>query len=154
NAGFDNIRITELRAERTVESPAGIDAAVQQDMNHQNSGNDIEIPAQQVDSRERQIFGPDHQRNEEISQNRRHNRDQEEEHHDHAVRGENLVVRVGVHQVALGREQLQADQHGVESAEEKEERDRDEVQHRDPLMVGGQKPRPERKAVGQVVRLL
>jgi len=42
--------------------------------------------------------------------------------------GEQLVVSIGLHQVALGREEFQADEQGEESADEEEERDRHQVQ--------------------------
>ena len=65
---------------------------------------------------------------------------QEEEDHDLAVHGEQLVVGVGLHQIAGRSQQLQADQQGEKSADEEEERDRHQIQQRNPLVVGGEQP--------------
>jgi len=51
-SGFDDIGVTELCAEGAVERPAGIDAASQQDVNHHQAADDVQVPAQQVDARE------------------------------------------------------------------------------------------------------
>ena len=51
-------------------------------------------------------------------------RDQEEEHHDHAVHGEQLVVGVGLDQVRRRRQQLEADHQREEPAQEEEDGDR------------------------------
>ena len=136
-----------------VESPARVDAAGQHDVGHQGAADDVEIPAQQVDAREGKILRPDHERHQKIAQHRRHDRDQEEEHHDHAVHGEHLVIGVGLHQVALRRQQLEPDEHGKEAAEKKERRHRDQVEDRDPLVVGGQQPGLEAVPVVEIVQL-
>ena len=57
-----------------------------------------------------------------------------------------LLYMSGDHEVALRRQQLQPDAGGEQPADREEDRDRDEVQHRDPLVVLGQEPR------GQAVR--
>ena len=103
---------------------------------------DVQIPAQQVDARKRQILGADHDRHQEVSENGRHDRNQEEEHHDHAVHGEGFVVGVGLEQVSLLESAIRD---GSSSANmppmKKKKRDRGEVQHCNPLVVGGQQPR-------------
>ena len=53
---------------------------------------------------------------------------------------EHLVIGVGGHEIRLRRQQLKTDQAGQRSSDEEEERDRDQVQHRDPLVVTGQQP--------------
>ena len=121
-----------------VEGPAGVDAAGQHAVQHHDAADDVEIPAQQVDAREGEILGADHHGHEEIAEHGGNRRDEEEEDHHHAVHGEELVVGVGLHQVAGGSEQLEADEQGEEAADEKEERDRDQVEKRDALVVGGQ----------------
>jgi hypothetical protein len=64
-----------------------------------------------------------------------HRRDQEEEDHDHAVQREELVVGLGLEQVALGRQELERIKTANSAADQEEDRDRDQVQHRDPLVV-------------------
>ena len=46
-------------------------------------------------------------------------RDDDEEDHRHAVHGEELVVEVGRVQLLAGRRELEADEHGLDAAEEK-----------------------------------
>ena len=88
-----------------------------------------------------------------VAQRGRNRRHQEEEDHDDAVHGEHLVIGVGRHQVALRRQQLQADEAGQRSADEEEERDRDQVENCDPLMVAGQQPAEQAVLLGQEVGL-
>ena len=101
-AGLDDFGVGEGGAEGRVEGPAGIDAAGQHGVHHHDAADDVEIPAQQVDAREGEILRADHDRDEEIAEHRGDGRDQEEEDHDHAVHGEQLVVGVGLDQVAGG----------------------------------------------------
>ena len=93
--------------------------------------------------REGQVARADHHRQEEVAQRRRDGGDQEEEDHHHAVHGEQLVIGVRRDQVALRRQQLDADQRGEGAADEEEQRDREQVEQRDALVVLGQQPRLE-----------
>ena len=79
-------------AVRRVEGPAGIHAAGNHRVQRERRANDVNVPAQQVDARKRQIARADHHRHQKVPQRRRDRRHQEEEHHDHAVHGEELVV--------------------------------------------------------------
>ena len=88
----------------------------------------------------RHILRADHQRNQEIAQHRRNRRDQEQEHHDDPVHGEQLVVGVRFHQIAGRRGQFQPDQDRENPAESEEERDSEQIQNRDPLVVVRQQP--------------
>ena len=134
-----------------VEGPARVDTAGDDGEQREYAANHVDVPAEQVDPREREVFRADHRRNQEVAEHRRHRRNQEEEHHDHAVQREELVVGVGLEQVALRRRELEPDAHGKQAAEEEEYRDRDQVEDRDALVVLGEQPRPERVAVRQVV---
>ena len=67
-----------------------------------------------------------------------------------AVHGEQLVVGVGLHQVARRSEQFQPDQQREEPADKEEERDRNQVQQRDALVVRGQQPRPDAVLLVQI----
>ena len=68
-----------------VEGPAGVDAAEQQRRDRQQPAGNEQVPAREVEPREGEVPGADHQRDEEIAQRRRDRRDEEEPHHDHAV---------------------------------------------------------------------
>src|SRR6202140_1733212 len=110
-------------------------------MKIQNSGNNIDVPAQKINSRKSQVFGPNHHRNQKVTEHGRNRRDQKKENHDLAVHGEGLVVHIGRHQVTCGREQFQSDEQGEEAADEKEKRDREQVEQRNALVVSGEQPR-------------
>ena len=110
---------------------------------------DIKVPAQQVDLGKGQVLGAHHDRHQEIAQHRGHGRNQEEEHHVHAVHGEQFVVSIGLEQLAVGREQVQPDQRCKQAANEEEERDGKQVQDRDPLVVLRQQPRSDSVIVVQ-----
>jgi hypothetical protein len=86
----------------------------------EQAGKDVNVPAQEVDSREREVLCADHDRDQEVAERRRNRRDQEEEHHDHAVHREHAVVDVGAHQRAFRAQQLKPDQQREEPAEEEE----------------------------------
>ena len=116
-----------------------------------DAADDVEIPAQKVDPREGKILRPDHHGDKKVSQHGRNGRNQEEKDHHHAMHGEELVISIGLHQVARGREQFQADEQREEAADEEEECDGDEIEQRDALVVGGEQPRPDSVLLVQVV---
>ena len=150
-SGFDDFCIGEGCAEGSVEGPTGIDAAGQHAVQHHHAADDVEIPAQQIDAGEREILGPDHQGHEEVAEHGRNGRNQEEENHDHAVHGEEFVVGIGLHEVARGSEQLEADEQREEASDEEEERDGDEIEKRDALVVGGEQPGPHSVLLVQII---
>ena len=104
---------------------------------YHHAADDVEIPAQQVDAGESEIFRPDHHGYEEIAEHRGNGRNEEEENHDHAMHGEEFVVGVGLDEIARGREQLEADEQREEASDEKEERDGKEIEKRDAFVVSG-----------------
>ena len=65
-----------------VKGPAGVDAAEQQRGERDQPAGDEQIPAQQIEPREGEVAGADHQRDDEIAHRRRDRRDEEEPHHD------------------------------------------------------------------------
>ena len=138
--GLDHLGVAEGGAEGRVEGPARVHAAGQHAVQHQDAGDDVQIPAQQIDAREGQVLGADHQRDQEIAQHGGDGWDQEEEHHHLAVHGEELVVGVGLHQVARRSQQFQPDQQGEKSSDEKEESDGQQVEQRDALVVDRKQP--------------
>ena len=117
------------------------------------AGDDVEIPAQQIDLGQSKVLGPDHHGNHEIADGGGHRRHQEKEDHDEAVHREHLVIGVGGHQGSLRREQLQADEASQRAADKEEKRDRDQVQRGDPLVVAGQQPAQQAVLLGQEVHL-
>src|SRR5262249_37249491 len=106
-----------------VESPPRIDAARDNRREGKQASGDEDIPAQKVDLGKGKVAGCDHHRHQKVSKHGRYGGQQEKENHDHAVHGEELVVGLRLHEVALGCEQLDAHQHGKKAADEEEERD-------------------------------
>ena len=117
-----------------------------------SAADDVEVPGEQVHPREREVLRADHQRDEEVPEHRRDRRDHEEEDHHHAVHREELVVGLGLQDVARGRQQLEPDQRREQAAEREEERDADQVEDRDALVVRREQPRLHAVAGVQVVR--
>ena len=66
------------------------------------------------------------------------------------MHGEHPVVGGRLQEVAFRRQQLEADEHGEDTAEREEGGDRDQVEDRDPLVVPGQQPRLPAVAVVEV----
>ena len=127
-------------AQRRVEGPAGVQAAGREGVENEAAAKQVDIPAQEIDLGEGEILGADHERYQEISQDRGNRRDQEEKDHRHAVHGEQLVVGFRRNQVAVRRQQVNADHGGERAADEKEEGHRREIQQRDALVIRGQQP--------------
>ena len=150
--GGDDVAVRRRRAVWRVERPARVDSAAERRNQREEPAEHIDVPAQEVDPREGEVLRPDHDRDEEIAEHGRDRRDQEEEHHHDAVHGEELVVRVGRHQVARRRQQLEPDDEREHAAEEEEGGDRREVQQRDPFMVLRQQPGCGAVAVVQVIQ--
>src|SRR5947209_6555376 len=67
------------------------------------------------------------------------------------MHGKELVVGVGLYQVSRRSQQLQADQEGEKAANKEEERNRDQIEQRDPLVVRGEQPRPDAVVLVQIV---
>ena len=143
--------VRRRRAVRRVERPAGVHAAGDHRVDDEDAAEPVDVQTEQIDARKRQILGANHRRDQEVAERRRNRRDQEQEHHDHAVQREELVVGVGLDEVALRRRELEADADRHEAAEEEEDRDRDQIHDRDPLVVLRQQPRLEAVAVVQIM---
>ena len=139
------------RRVRRIEGPARVDAAMDDRPHGDETADDVEVPGQQVQPREGEVFGADHERDEKIPEDPRDGRNQEKEDHHDPVRREDLVVGLGLEDVAGRGQQLQADERGCEPADREEHRDADQVQDRDPLVVCRQEPRPHAVLRVQVV---
>ena len=138
-------------AERRVEGPAGIEPAADERIQREEAADDVDVPAQKVDLRKREILGADHDRHQEVAEHRRNDGDEEEEHHHHAMHREQLVVGFVGHQVAGRRGELEPDEHRHRAADDEEEGDAGEVQQGDALVIAREQPRPDAVAVVQVV---
>ncbi len=139
-AGGNNVGVQVMRAERSGEGPARIDAAERERRQHEDAAENIQIPAQQVDLREGEVFSAHHDRDQEVSDRRRNRRHQKQEDHDDAVHGEHLVIGVRRHQVAGRGQQFQADHPGKKATDKEEDRDRDQIEDRDALVISGEQP--------------
>ena len=142
-----------MRRQRRREGPAGIDSTEHQGRECKQSADPIEIPAQQIDLREGQVFGSHHDRYQEVPQGGRHGRHQEEEDHDDSMHREELVVRIGGHKVRLRGQQFQANEAGEGAPNKEEERNRDQIEDRDALVVAGKQPTEETILVVEIIAL-
>ena len=124
-----------------VKGPACIHASGHHCVEREQSSQVEDIPARQVQPRERQIPGADHERNQKVPQHRRNRRNKEEEDHYHAVHGEEFVVGLGLNQVSLGCNQLEPYHHRKRAPEEKEQRDGRQVKQCNALVVDREQPR-------------
>ncbi len=111
----------------------------------------VEVERQQVQLREGDVLGPQHERQHEVAEHAGDGRDHEEEDHDHAVQREHPVVGVRAHDGRAGREQLDPQRHREDAAQQEGEQHRDQVHDADPLVIDGGEPRPDAPIGVQVV---
>src|SRR5688572_30415787 len=64
------------------------------------------------------------------------------EYHYDSVGRKELVVGIRLDQVALRRHEFKTKENRSGAADEKEKRDRSQIEQRDALVVGGEQPRP------------
>ena len=76
----------------------------------------------------------DHRRNQKVSQSCRDGRNQEKEHHDNTMHGEQLVISV-VREASAGRKQVHSHHHSERAADKEERRDREEIKECDALVI-------------------
>ena len=150
--GGHHVAVRGRGAVRGIERPAGVDAAGERRGQGEDPAQHVDVPAEQVDARERQVLRADHDRDEEVAEHGRDRRDQEEEHHHDAMHREHLVVGLRRQQIAGRRQQLEPDQHGEEAAQHEEHGDRDQVQERDALVILRQQPRRGAMTVVEVIQ--
>src|SRR5438093_3289765 len=89
--------------------------------------------------------------NEIITEHGMNGGNQEEEHHEHAVHREQLVIGLVRYEIAGRGRELEPHHHGERSADEEEEGDGAEIKERDAFVVARQQPRPDAVAVVQVM---
>ena len=66
--GGDDVAVRRRGAVGRVERPAGVDAAAQGRDQREHAAEHVDVPAQQVDAREREILRPDHDRDQEVAE--------------------------------------------------------------------------------------
>src|SRR5580693_4914777 len=67
------------------------------------------------------------------------------------MHGEELVVGVGLHQVARGSKQFEADEQGEKASDKEEERYGEEIEEGDPFVIRGEQPGPDAIVLVQVI---
>jgi len=127
-------------AERRIKGPAGIEAAGGEGVENKGAADDVDVPTEEIDFGESEVFRADHKGHEEITEDGGNGGNEEEENHGHAVHGEELVVGFGGDQVTRWSQQVDTDHGGEDAANEKEEGDGSEIEQGDALVVGGEKP--------------
>ena len=126
-SGRDDVGVEVVRGERRGEGPAGIDTAEHKGREGEGSADEVEVPAEEVDLGEGEIFRAKHDGDKEVAECCGDGRHQEEKDHDDAVHGEELVIGVGGDEIGLGSEEFEADEAGEGSSDKKEEGDGDEI---------------------------
>ena len=148
----DDVGVGVGRAERRVKGPAGIDAAHQHGVEHEQRRPTMKMyqlsrfSLGNARSLQPIIIGT-----RKFPERRGNRRDQEQEHHDDPVQREQLVVSLRGDQVARRGQQLQANHGGEDAAQKEKETDGAEIQQRDALVVLGQQPGLDAVFVRQVI---
>ncbi len=136
-----------------VEGPARVQTARDDGVEEDHRACDVEVERGQIQAREGDVLGADHQGQEEVAQHGRDRRDDHQEDHDRPVEGEELVVGIAIDQVGLGREELDAHGQRDEPSDQEEDDDGREVEQTDPLVIEGEEPAPDPAGGVQVVVL-
>ena len=135
-----------------VKGPARVDAARYEDVNYEKAADQVQVPADEIEARECQVFRADHERYQEIAEDRGDGRNQEKPNHHHAMQREQPVIGFVAHNIRLRCHEFQPDHSHGGAADEKEERDRNRVENGDALVIRGREPRPEARRVQIRVR--
>ena len=77
-----------------VEGPSGVEATDSQRDHGTDRAHDPEVVTAEVEPRERHVLRSQHDRQDEVAERRWNGRDDDQEHHDRTVQGEELVVEV------------------------------------------------------------
>ena len=132
-----------LHAVGSVKSPAGVEAAGLHGKENDDGADEVEVEACDIEARERDVLGPDHDGNEKVAECPRNGRNHEEEHHDDAVHGEQSIVGERVDDRAFGGQMLDAKHEGKSPAERHHQRGRHEEKNPHSLVIGGEQPRAD-----------
>ena len=139
-AGRDHVGVGVGGAVGGIEGPARVHSPADEHEDRERRADHVDVPAREVQPREGQVARADHEGDEEVSQHGGDGRDEEEEHHDDAVHREQLVVGLGLDEVAGGSDELQPDEDGERAAQEEHERHAGQIEQGDALVVGGEQP--------------
>ena len=141
-----------LVAQRRVAGPAGREAAVADRRHQDHAGRHQQPERERLDARERHPPRADHDRHE-VVRERAEDPARHHPHHHRAVQADERQVVVGVPRLLRRAQQLEADQHRVQPADEDEDADPDQVLDADDLVVGAEpevaarrRPSPSRAA--------
>ena len=144
-----------LLRERRVAGPAGREPAERERRHQDRPGRHQQPEGERLDARERHSARADHQRHEVVGE-RAENPARHHSHHHRAVDADERQVVVAVPREMRRAQQLEADQHRVQAADEDEGADPDQVLDADDLVVGAEAevaPDPFRLLLAQRRRL-
>ncbi len=147
-----------VQAEAAGPFPAECDPyrAADEDIEEEQAARHPDIKAGEVQPREGDVLGPEHDRQDKVADDRRYAGDDEHEHHHRAVNGEEVVVkipsgrRVFIEQRSR-REQFQPQQKRGDTADQERPEHADHVHDGNAFVVEGERPGEETLAVRQVV---
>ena len=126
-----------LGRERRVARPAGREAAEEDRRRQDRAGRHQEPERERLDPREGHPPGADHDRDE-VVRERAEDPARHHPHHHRAVHADDRQVRAGGEDLVVRSQQLGADQHRVQAADEEEQPDAPEVLDADDLVVGAE----------------
>lgn len=151
-----------------VERPACIQTTGNKGVKEEHCAENIDIKAKEVEAREGNIFCAEHQGQEEVSKGRRDRRDQEQEDHDRAVQGEQLVVKVGSSEfkfcrifsrdkvgqkVSAGGKEFETNPKRKNTTRKEKDQNRSKIHQTDTLVIERKKPRHDRVVDIEVIFL-
>jgi len=130
-----------------VAEPTGLGPDVEDERHEDHDAPQRKHPvAEGIEAREGDISGTHHERHEENA-HRLHDRYGKEEHHDRAMHGEELIVKIRTDQMLIRLRELRTHEGGHQSGPRKEEERRYEVTPRDPFVIDRREPAHEAGAV-------
>jgi hypothetical protein len=132
---MQKIVVTKLTPPRSVPAERRRAARAQEAGQQDQPAEREQVVAQQVQPRERHVGRPDLQRHQLVGEPDEH-RGGEQQQHDRAVHGEQLVVLLVGDEMLVRAEQLDPHQHGHDPGAQEEEERGDQVQVPDDLVVG------------------
>jgi hypothetical protein len=96
---------------------------------------DVAIPGEEIDFAKREVSCSEHHGKDKVADDSRDSRNEDKEHHNDTVHRENPAVSVQCHKVGLWCGELQANSHGQQAANKKQETHANQIENRDALVV-------------------
>ncbi len=141
------IRVGEPAGVRRDAQHAGVEQRPDEPACVQEQPAEEEHPvAEGIEPRKRHVPGADLERDD-VVEKRRRQRHQREEQHRGAVHGEQLVKRLGTHEVAVRLGELRSDHQGLEPTDQEEGERGPEVEQPDPFVIDRGEPALETRGV-------